>query len=1084
MDILLNKMDSNWTELSIEGKQQILNNPFVSDLVLEFPKGDLLYVHRQIVYQRSQRLRSYYEQDMPNDKIIIIDEFSYKSWREYIKFLYINNCEIDEEIVQELLCFAIEDSLNELIKLCVDFWLYVNPVELLRFCIKHKWDKEKLRIITYIDENLQDILSIHSLDLLELSYKNTNIILEYIGQNFNDIVSSDKFLCVSSKTLNLILKYDGLLVESEFEVFIAAMRWINYACVKEINCVDGLMKRKLFDSTVYLIRFAAMTAEEFARCIKREPNLLTSDEISAITLKISVSESFSCHFFHEKRTSGRTVKPNVGNLFVKSEIDPLIFGPNDCLIPKNSKLSEKVVNEMPSESKCKCTDINSKQSNINDSTNNTILTTNNTNSITSPYNMINLSLKSLYIEFERGMNTKNHLDGNNYFIYFSVSNSVYLSGVSCYGAPRAKQFYIKEKKKNISLKLLNFTSDSISPITYFEPIQLYKNRTYGILYSVTDSEPTEILSWQYKHKKPWSHEQDGIVFSFLEMNSHIGQIYYKLNLQPKSKSSFSESENTELVLETLKDDLDEKYNQLNLSSSIFLQFETILTPKLLLRYSNYYMSFSVSKPLLIIGLFCYGEPKLTQFHILKKRPELKLKSFTSNCSDPITSFAPIKLEANIKYIIKYTFIDIQTHEYASWQCKEKTPWSVEQHGITFVFYKMSEHIGRIFYKIVNDTRVSDFDDVKYISNCLNSIPLVVQKQESYSISIDSKESSTNISNQTELNSNVISVFLNFKRLKCSKLLNFNIDFLSFTVSEKIIINGILWSDKPYPANFYLENENRIKLLMFQSDGLKFKIIFKQTLLYPGEIYTIKYAVTESYQDKLSTVSWEFKEKIPWSIQKRGIKFKFLKISAHIKCLYFKVPEIVSNEEKVSNCSEAGSNIMQNSSENYINNVKEQVQINKKQYDYTEKKKYQNNSNIVPYSINFNCLVIPTKMIDIPTDKLTFNLQFSVNSTIEITGFAMYVSLNYVRNVKIRLICGQNKEIFSKVLTTAYPIMFLNKIFYKNVKYTIKYTFEKVPNIVERIHSECLHSTPWNVNIENVTFTFYENCPHIKKIHFL
>lgn len=111
---------------------------------------------------------------------------------------------------------------------------------------------------------------------------------------YGDDLNDNRMMDMQDAALaNLLEKdyFDGssLVLPSEYTLFELAIRWATQQCVKEnLDHVDGSILRKKLNSRLYLIRFAAMTTEDFHKCISVGGTTFFSDEeISATFLRIA-----------------------------------------------------------------------------------------------------------------------------------------------------------------------------------------------------------------------------------------------------------------------------------------------------------------------------------------------------------------------------------------------------------------------------------------------------------------------------------------------------------------------------------------------------------------------------------------------------------------------------------------------------------------------------------------------------------------------------------------------------------------------------------------------------------------------------
>lgn len=260
-------MSYNWDETNTINNSfsQLWNNEFLSDIVIEFMNGKSLHAHLMVLSLRSREIYNSIQENSnkSNQEIIstLFEDYSFDLTQQFLKFLYTDDCDINSENVFDLLDIAMKFKINALIKLCS----------------------------SHIDTKL------HILEILDFSM-NINIDdsdadkwIEKISYDFENTLNHPKFPQIKEQTLIRILQLDSVSHPNEFFIFGCVMNWvINNS---NMNASDeqftGDIKRNILGNSLKLIRFAAMTNEEFSKCIIKEPGLLTYEEITEIFINIS-----------------------------------------------------------------------------------------------------------------------------------------------------------------------------------------------------------------------------------------------------------------------------------------------------------------------------------------------------------------------------------------------------------------------------------------------------------------------------------------------------------------------------------------------------------------------------------------------------------------------------------------------------------------------------------------------------------------------------------------------------------------------------------------------------------------------------
>lgn len=69
---------------------------------------------------------------------------------------------------------------------------------------------------------------------------------EFVSSNFAEVVDQDEFLNMEGKTLKEIISSDCLMIESEYEVYLAVKKWIEHDREKRLKYVPMLMSQVRF----------------------------------------------------------------------------------------------------------------------------------------------------------------------------------------------------------------------------------------------------------------------------------------------------------------------------------------------------------------------------------------------------------------------------------------------------------------------------------------------------------------------------------------------------------------------------------------------------------------------------------------------------------------------------------------------------------------------------------------------------------------------------------------------------------------------------------------------------------------------
>lgn len=258
--------------------EKLFNNAFLSDVKFEFPNGEILHAHRFILSLNSEVFYEQCSKECNDNTVIKIDNYSFNAFSNFIKLLYTSHLSSScKNIIDDVLKLCLQYGTNDLKKKIYQcFFLLFDDQNILKFY-------EIIR-----QENLNKHL---------IHYENI------IVSHFEKVLKSESFLEINENTLSAVLKLDLVSDVSEVDIFAAVLKWSERACEKDEITSDSCNKRQKLGDNLKLIRFGAMTTEEFGKCVEMEPELFSKKEIislfSSIANKTENSFGFSCS---KKRT--------------------------------------------------------------------------------------------------------------------------------------------------------------------------------------------------------------------------------------------------------------------------------------------------------------------------------------------------------------------------------------------------------------------------------------------------------------------------------------------------------------------------------------------------------------------------------------------------------------------------------------------------------------------------------------------------------------------------------------------------------------------------------------------------------------
>ena len=202
----------------------------------------------------------FYGEISPKEFPIRIEDAEVENFKEFLRFLYTDDCKITAENAIGVLYFAKKYLISSLAEKCC---------EILEASIKPE------NVFAVLEQAIQ-------FDEKELEGKSWNI----VWRKTQECLNSEAFCDIGLHTLNSLLKKDSLAV-TEVELFKAVFKWTDSECARQgINIEeDKTARRHVLGDSVYEIRFLEMSQEEFAIHVS-PTEVLTDREMIRIFQKL------------------------------------------------------------------------------------------------------------------------------------------------------------------------------------------------------------------------------------------------------------------------------------------------------------------------------------------------------------------------------------------------------------------------------------------------------------------------------------------------------------------------------------------------------------------------------------------------------------------------------------------------------------------------------------------------------------------------------------------------------------------------------------------------------------------------------
>ncbi|XP_053373267.1 BTB/POZ domain-containing protein 6-like isoform X1 [Mercenaria mercenaria] len=186
-------------------------------------------------------------------------------FRELLRFIYTEDCTVNEDNVMPLLYSAKKYETNRLTEKC----------------------KAYLNTQLSIDNVCVILQHVHKFDEGELEEK----CLKFVLENGDDVIKSDGFSSLSKAVLQKIIQSDKLKA-GELNIYDACKRWALQQCEKKGDKREILpadLRAKLGD-LIYLIRFPTMSNDVFSKHVSRD-HILTAEKNVSVFQSIAEGSS-------------------------------------------------------------------------------------------------------------------------------------------------------------------------------------------------------------------------------------------------------------------------------------------------------------------------------------------------------------------------------------------------------------------------------------------------------------------------------------------------------------------------------------------------------------------------------------------------------------------------------------------------------------------------------------------------------------------------------------------------------------------------------------------------------------------------
>ena len=263
---MASKYHDNWQSSKktvLQRNAYMFDNELMSDI--SFTCGEsrrIFHAHKYVLATSSAVFFAmFYGEIPPKEFPIRIEDAEEESFKEFLRFLYTDDCKITAENAIGVLYLAKKYLISSLTEKCC---------EILEASMKTE------NVFVVLEQAIQ-------FDEKELEAKSWDI----VSKKTQECLNSEAFCDIGLHSLNALLKKERLAV-TEVELFKAVLKWTDSECARQgINVEeDKTARRRILGDTVYEIRFLAMSHENILKDVS-PTEILTDAENIRILKKLA-----------------------------------------------------------------------------------------------------------------------------------------------------------------------------------------------------------------------------------------------------------------------------------------------------------------------------------------------------------------------------------------------------------------------------------------------------------------------------------------------------------------------------------------------------------------------------------------------------------------------------------------------------------------------------------------------------------------------------------------------------------------------------------------------------------------------------
>ena len=251
--------DEDWqfkTRSILQRNTHMFNNSDMSDISFTCEGSETkFYAHKYVLATSSSVFYAmFYGVLAERGSVIKISDTDEKSFKEFLRFLYTDNCILTEKNVVPLLYLAKKYMVGTLTEMCVnDLCRKINAENV--FTILNN-------AICFDEQELQTAC------------------WHFIERHTSDVVSTESFNNITLGTLMTLLNRDKLDIP-EVKLFQAVLKWSEVQCEQNNLTLTAENKRSVMGDAIYAIKYLSMTQKDFAQHVSKS-GLFSDKELVSI----------------------------------------------------------------------------------------------------------------------------------------------------------------------------------------------------------------------------------------------------------------------------------------------------------------------------------------------------------------------------------------------------------------------------------------------------------------------------------------------------------------------------------------------------------------------------------------------------------------------------------------------------------------------------------------------------------------------------------------------------------------------------------------------------------------------------------